>query len=215
MFEDLNHQLPPCLMVNNLLISTCACHALCIWVIYVSTFYPLVQVKVVGRDSVLGPYCNSESNFCCNYMWSIIESDLIIDGLLAPVVAGRWRWSLLIVGVMLLLGLTVLMSYLLDFVKGNFALLKSMMMELVVSKHPNVQSDCLMNQVCFRYFAEWVWSWYHGGFVKCEFYWKTCSRAVMGLLLFHLVFPSWRWHKWLCIVAEPPRCGWRCFRVHA
>lgn len=82
---------------------------------------------------MLGPYCNSESNFSCNYMPSIIESDFIIDGLLTPVVAGRWRWSLLIVGVMLLLGLTVLMSYLLDFVKGNFAFLKSMMMELVVS----------------------------------------------------------------------------------
>lgn len=46
----------------------------------------------------------------------------IIGGLLAPVAAGRWRWSLLIVGVMLLLALTVLMSYLLDFVKGEFAL---------------------------------------------------------------------------------------------
>ncbi|XP_056885948.1 uncharacterized protein LOC130524143 isoform X1 [Takifugu flavidus] len=61
-FEDLNLQLPPCLMV-----------------------------KVRGRDSALGPYCN--------------------------VAAGRWRWSLLIVGVMLLLALTVLMSYLLDFIK--------------------------------------------------------------------------------------------------
>lgn len=41
---------------------------------------------------------------------------------MAPVAAGRWRWSLLIVGGMLLLALTVLMSYLLDFIKGEFAL---------------------------------------------------------------------------------------------
>lgn len=46
----------------------------------------------------------------------------IIGGLLAPAAARRWRWSLLIVGVMLLLALTVLMSYLLDFIKGEFAL---------------------------------------------------------------------------------------------
>lgn len=46
-----------------------------------------------------------------------------------------------------------------------------------------------MNQVCFLYFAEWVWSWHHGRFVKCEFYWKTLCRAAMGQLLFHLVFP--------------------------
>lgn len=45
-----------------------------------------------------------------------------IGVVLAPVTAGRWRWSLLIVGLMLLLALTVLLSYLLDFIKGEFAL---------------------------------------------------------------------------------------------
>lgn len=36
--------------------------------------YPLVQVKVRGRDSALGPYCNSESDLGCNCKWCIMES---------------------------------------------------------------------------------------------------------------------------------------------
>lgn len=59
-------------------------------------------------------------------------------------------------------------------------------------------------QSSFRYFAEWVWNWHHGRFVKCEFYWKTCSRAVMGLLLFHLVFPLEDGRNGCVLLLSPP-----------
>ncbi|XP_074492322.1 interleukin-17 receptor C isoform X1 [Sebastes fasciatus] len=66
---------------------------------------PCVMVKVKGMGHALGPFCFKNTD--------------------------RWRWSLLVVAVMLLVCLTVLLFYLLhDFIK------------------------------------KWVWSCYHGGFIK-------------------------------------------------
>lgn len=83
----------------------------------------------------LGPFCykNSESHFIVTEIdagWSMIylaKRDLglfYIKGVLFVLLAAdRWHWSVLVVGVMVLVCLTVLLFYLLhDFVKSKFYL---------------------------------------------------------------------------------------------
>lgn len=128
-----------------------------------------MQVKVKGMGYELGPFCfnNSESDTVYHYRnWCWLNHDVFCYSA-APVsgafswmgfcfvllAADRWRWSLLIAGVMLLVCLTVLIFYLLhESVKSKFYIFfvfAYLHLELELTSTHNklciVQLDCLAN----------------------------------------------------------------------
>lgn len=87
--------------------------------------YSFVQVEVKGMGSVLGPYCTGESDVFYYFRGSCRLTHLFLHlgtGICFVILAaGRWRWSLLIIGLLLLVCLTVLMFCLLRvYVKSKF-----------------------------------------------------------------------------------------------